>query len=309
MKDTSCLTAEMIIENEPSVQDIFRSGALETGWKDLDDMTGGFLPGELICVAGRHSMGSTGLVLSILNRVCVKEKKSCLYFSLAEDGRNLMSRLVANVSGNQAIFQPKYESQLKDTLGKVEKSPLYINEKAFFLKSIEKTCEKRIRKTTVDLVIIDYHQLIKTKRKEDSSIISVRLKRLARSMGCPVIVLCQLDPCIDLREDRRPLLSDLKSVGEMNHYADKILLLYREEYYNIDTDHTGVTEIFIAKNNYARRVGKVTLLHKGGGVFADAPKQNKLYCYRNDLCSMPGQSREGGRKAARGKRGKRFTSH
>ena len=161
MKNTSCLTSEMIIENEPSIHNIFRSGALETGFKDLDDMTGGFFPGELICVAGRHSMGSTGLVLSILSRICVKEKERCLYFALADDGRNIMSRLVANVSRNLAVFRSEYEHELKDTLGRIEKSPLYINETAFFLDDIEKTCEKQIDKTSIDLVIIDYHQLIK----------------------------------------------------------------------------------------------------------------------------------------------------
>ena len=275
MKNTSCLTSEMIIENEPSIHNIFRSGALETGFKDLDDMTGGFFPGELICVAGRHSMGSTGLVLSILSRICVKEKERCLYFALAGDGRNIMSRLVANVSRNLAVFRSEYEHELKDTLSRIEKSPLYINETAFFLDDIEKTCEKQIDKTSIDLVIIDYHQLIKTGKKEDSSLISVRLKQLARRIKCPIIVLCQLDHSIDLREDRRPILSDLKNVGEMNHYADKILLLYREDYYNIDTDNKGLAALFVVKNNYARRVGKVTLVHKGGGIFEDAPKQHK----------------------------------
>lgn len=275
MKNTSCLTSEMIIENEPSIHNIFRSGALKTGFKDLDDMTGGFFPGELICVAGRHSMGSTGLVLSILSRICVKEKERCLYFALADDGRNIMSRLVANVSRNLAVFRSEYEHELKDTLRIIEKSPLYINETAFFLDDIEKTCEKQIDKTSIDLVIIDYHQLIKMGKKEDSSLISVRLKQLARRIKCPIIVLCQLDQSIDLREDCRPILSDLKNVGEMNHYADKILLLYREDYYNIDTDNKGLAALFVVKNNYARRVGKVTLVHKGGGIFEDAPKQHK----------------------------------
>ena len=133
MKDTSCMTAEMLIENEPSIHDIFRSGAIKTGFKDLDDMTEGFFPGELICIAGRNSMGATGLALSILNRVCIKEGKRCLYFALAEDGRSIMSRLVANVSCNQDIFRPEHEDELKDTLRKIERSLLSINETAFFI--------------------------------------------------------------------------------------------------------------------------------------------------------------------------------
>ena len=267
MKNARCLSAKMLIKNESSIHDIFRSGVLKTGFKNLDNMTGGFFPGELICIAGRRSMGSTGLALSMVNGICVQEKKTCLYFSLAEDGRNLMSRLVANVSHNPFIFRPEYKVQLKDALHKVEKSPLYINETAFFVDTIEKTCEKQIRKAPVDLVIIDYHQLIRTGKNEDRAVISVRLKQLARYLRCPIIVLCQLDQSIDQRNDRKPLLSDLKNVGEMNHYADKVLLMYREDYYSIDTDNKGITEIYVVKNSYARSVGMITLLHHGDGIF------------------------------------------
>ena len=96
------------------------------------------------------------------------------------------------------------------------------------------------RKAPVDLVLIDYHQLIRTGKNEDRAVISVRLKQLARYLRCPIIVLCQLDQSIDLRNDRKPLLSDLENIGEMNHYADKVLLMYREDYYSIDTDNKGI---------------------------------------------------------------------
>ncbi len=105
--------------------------------------------------------------------------------------------------------------------------------------------------------------------------ISVRIKQLARSIKCPIVVLCQLDQSIDRRDDRRPLLSDLGCVGEMNHYADKVLLMYREDYYSTDTKDAGILQILVAKNNYAGRVGKVELLHKGGGIFVDIPKKHK----------------------------------
>lgn len=276
MKDTTCLTTEMLIENEQSIHNIFKSGAIKTGFRDIDDMTEGFFSGELICIAGRNSMGATGLALSILNRVCIGDGKRCLYFALAEDGRNIIRRLAANVSGNHDVFRPEHEDELKKTLRKIEMSLLSVNETAYFVKSIERTCEKQISKAPVDLVIVDYHQLIRTGKEDDRSLISVRLKQLARSIKCPIIVLCQLDPGIDRRDDRRPLLSDLGSVGEMNHYADKVLLLYREDYYSKDcyvagTKNEGILQILVAKNNYARRVGKVELSHKGGGIFDDIP--------------------------------------
>lgn len=275
MKETNCLTAEMLIENEPSIHNIFKSGGVTTGFKNLDGITEGFLPGELICIAGRNSMGATGLALCILNRVCIRDGKRCLYFALAEDGRNIISRLVVNVSNNQDIFRLEHEDELKETLRKIEKSPLSVNETAYFVNSIEKACEKQISKAPLDLVIIDYHQLIKIGKEEDRSLISVRLKQLARSIKCPIVVLCQLDQSIDRRDDRRPLLSDLGCVGEMNHYADKVLLMYREDYYNVDTPNARILQILVAKNNYARRVGKVVLFHKGCGIFEDIPKKHK----------------------------------
>ncbi len=236
MKNSCCLTTECVIKREPTIKNIFRSGAIMTGFDDLDDITGGFFPGELICLAGRYSMGSTGLALSILNRVCIKEKKRCFYFSLADGGRNIVSRLAAIVSHNQDIFRPEYEQELKDALKIIKKTPLYINEEAFFVDSIEKACKKLVKKKPIELVIIDHYQLVISRKKGDRSLISARLKRLARRIGCPVIVLCQLDSSIDHRDDHRPLLTDLISPGEMRYYSDKVLLLYREDYYSIDTN-------------------------------------------------------------------------
>ena len=105
--------------------------------------------------------------------------------------------------------------------------------------------------------------------------ISVCLKQLARRIKCPIIVLGQLDQRIDRRDDRRPRLSDLECVGEMNHYADKVLLMYREDYYNTDIADTGKLQILVAKNNYAKRVGKVELIHRGAGIFEDIPVKHK----------------------------------
>ncbi len=243
MKDTRCFTAKKATKLK----------ALKTGFRDLDAMTGGFFPGELICIAGRHSMGATGLTLSILRKVCVKEKNACLYFSLAESGRELVIRL------NE------------------KKAPLYLNETAFYIKTIEKTCKKKLKEDSIDLIVIDYYQLIKTKKDKDASLIPLRLKKLARNIKCPVIVLCQLDKSIDLRDDKRPLLSDLRSVSEMDQYADKVLLLYRDEYYNYDTDKKGTANVIVAKNNYGQGVGNVTLIHKGCGIFEDTLKNPRYF--------------------------------
>ena len=265
MKDKSFLTTKLLIKKEHSI----KAGEIRTGFRDIDMITGGFLPGELICIAGRHSMGATGLALGILNSACVKEKKTCLYFALAENGRDILTRLAADVSRDQDILRPEHKNKFKDTLKKIERSPLYINETAFLAGTIESTCKKMNSRTPVDLVIVDYHQLVRTGKEDDRSLVSARLKKIARSIGCPVIVLCQLDKSIDLREDRRPVLSDLRSIGETDNYADKVLLLYREDYYNINTGNAGKAEVFIAKNNNGRSVSMVSLLHKGGGIFVN----------------------------------------
>lgn len=266
MKDTSCLSMEYLIENEPSIKDIFRSGALMTGLKDLDNVTGGFAPGELICIAGRHSMGVTGLALSMVNRACIRGNKSCIYFTLAEDGRALMRRLVFNVSQNLSIYQPQNERMLRNILGKIERSHLFVNESAYTVSSIEKTIEKQMEKIDIDFVIIDYHQLIKGNTK-DRSLITLGLKKLARKIRRPVIVLCQLDNSIDKRDDHTPHLTDLRGVGEIDNYADKVLFLYRDDYYNMNSESKGQASIFVVKNTYAHKVGKVVMTHKGGGIF------------------------------------------
>ncbi|MCR4656469.1 MAG: AAA family ATPase [Lachnospiraceae bacterium] len=250
-----------------------KKDALMTGFKDLDSLTGGFGKGELICIAGRPSMGKTGFALSLLKKVCIEGGKSCLYFTLKEDSLPLMERIIAFSSGIavRSLYSPddKESAMLKKSLKIIEKAPLYINNSAYSIRGIIKTCRKLARKSRIDIVIIDYLQLIsaKDKKKSENSgeYIVSSLKLLARQLKCPVVVLSSLNRKTETRKDHRPMLSDLKDSGKLNCYADKILFLYRDEYYDIDTERKGVTDVIVAKNTAGGPVGIVSLVHKGEG--------------------------------------------
>ncbi len=211
---------------------------LNTGINDLDKMLGGLVNGEIVCIAGRRAMGKTGLALSIVKRACIKEGKTCLYFALAEDKAHIIKRLPD-----------------------AGEAPLYINDRAFSVKKIKKACKKLGKKNKIDLIVIDYLQLIWSKRGY-LTLVSNKLRKLARKLDCPIIVLCQLDYRIGSREDNRPVLSDLVHTGAMNDYADKVLFLHRDDYYNIDSDKKGILEVFVAKNVYGRNIGSVELAYK-----------------------------------------------
>ena len=223
---------------------------LMTGIDALDKKTGGFRPGEVICIAGRRSMGKTGLALSVLKRSCIEEKRPCLYFSLSEDKACLKGRLKEAFSDE-----------------KVRKAPFKIYENAFSTDEIEKVLKKRKKSKSPALVVIDHLQLI-AEKGENRTYISNRIRHIARKMKCPIVVLCQLDSDIDRRKDKRPILSDLRSIGEMDHYADKVMLLFREDYYDYDTEKKNVAEVFVAKNN-SGPIGAVALSHNGRGLFED----------------------------------------
>ena len=246
-----------------------------TGFKELDDLTGGFYRGELICIAGRPSMGKTGLVLSILDRACVNGEKNCLYFSLAENVECILMRMTAIASGEDPYTfrsnntdNPMFKVPMK----RIEKAEIYINDRAYTIRGIEKTCKKLSGKTCIDLVVVDYLQLVLEDghgiADTDISGIVNRLKQLARKLKCPVVVLSMLGRGVENREDHIPRITDLKEYGGLYCYSDKVIFIYRDDYYNIDTDKRGEAEIIVAKNNL-RHIGTVTLKHSWGGAFDD----------------------------------------
>ena len=148
----------------------------------------------------------------------------------------------------------------------VENTKLYINDRAYSVNEIEKTCIKLCDKIRIALVVIDYLQLI----RGDIPHVVNRLKQLTRGVTCPVVLLSSLGRSAENRKDHRPMMSDIKNYGRLDCYADKVLFLYRDDYYSIDTEKKGEAEIIVAKNT-GGLIGTVPLRHLGCGAFDDMP--------------------------------------
>ena len=239
---------------------------IRTGLEDLDSLTGGFRNGELICIAGRPAMGKTALSLKTVMTTCMRDGKTCLYFTLAETGVELMRRLVMMDARVNSYYWEKtldenlkkeIENGIKESAHIIGQTNLFINDNACRIGRIIKTCRQLNKDGKIDVVIVDYLQIIKNDGHSKNSEKSlVRLKKLAKEINCPVIVLSQLSRMVDRREDHRPLISDIPGTDFIEYHFDKILLLYRDDYYWDNNDEAGLADIIVARN-YSGDLGTV----------------------------------------------------
>lgn len=231
-----------------------------SGFFDLDKMTAGFQPGELIIVAARPSMGKTAFSLNLATHAAVAEKKSVAYFSVEMGKEQVMMRILASearISMSQLRCGNLNESawpKLINTAAKVSEVPFYIDDTSGISPfDIRAKCRRMKARHGLDLIIVDYLQLMSMKQKVESrerevSEISKMLKGLARELKIPVIALAQLNRGVEGRSDRRPMLSDLRESGSIEQDADVIMMLYREDYYDRDTPEIkGLAEVIIGK--------------------------------------------------------------
>ncbi len=253
---------------------------LDTGYPDLNFRTSGFKPGELIILAARPSVGKSTFALNICENVC-RNKKHAVLFSLEMGYDQLIMRMLSTfsglnlnniVSGNLSdndmalLFQAKHD---------IDNLPLYIDQSsASNLRDIKIKCQKLSREGKLDLIVIDYLQLLssgenKMNRVEEVSKISRGLKEMARTFNVPVLALSQLSRDIEKREDKTPNLADLRESGSIEQDADIVMFLHREEpkKENGEADtskriFTNKTEVIIAKNRQGM-TGDFKLLFKG----------------------------------------------
>jgi len=237
---------------------------LRTGFTKLDIMTGGLQKGDLIVVAGRPSMGKTAFVLDIMKN-SVKELKADnkigVLFSLEMTSEQLSLRLY---SSSLHVRNEHFKSGklIQEDFNRIEKysksfldvvKPLYSNANMVTsLQDIHMQCHEIKHKTGKDIgiIAIDYLQLMETQsdnRNIEFSKITRGLKMMAKSFDCPVVVLSQLSRAPEQRADHQPILSDLRESGSIEQDADLVLLLYRDEYYNSDSDQKGLADVIIAK--------------------------------------------------------------
>jgi replicative DNA helicase len=250
---------------------------LSTGLVDLDKITAGLQEGQLIIVAGRPSMGKTTIVMNMAEHVALSEKKAVAVFSMEMSGPQLAMRMIGSVGRvdqhqlRTATFKDDDWPRLVDAVGKLNEGPMYIDDTAGLNVLEVRSRTRRLHRQCggLALVVIDYLQLMsgtghggQENRATEIAEISRSLKSLAKELKVPVIALSQLNRSVDARQDKRPIMSDLRESGAIEQDADVILFIYREEVYNATPENAGVAELIVAKQRNGP-VGKVPLTFLG----------------------------------------------
>jgi len=230
-----------------------------SGIRDLDAKTSGFQKGDMILIAARPSMGKTTFALNIAEHAALVENRSVVIFSLEMSKEQLAYKLLcseANVdmlklrTGN--LDDDDWERIARAT-GPLSKAKIFIDDTAgLSVMEMRSKCRKIKMEHGIDLILIDYLQLMSgssgsESRQQEVSEISRSIKALAKEMQCPVIALSQLSRAPEQRADHRPMLSDLRESGSIEQDADLVMFLYRDEYYNKETEEKGIGECIIAK--------------------------------------------------------------
>lgn len=232
---------------------------IPTGFLDLDYRTAGMQPSDLVLIAARPSMGKTAFVLNIAQHVAFKENDTVAIFSLEMSKEQLVNRLLSlesNVNSQHirtgSLSDSEWE-KLIESAGVIGKSNLIIDDTpGISISELRSKCRKYKLEHNLKMIIIDYLQLMTGSGKSDSrqqeiSDISRSLKSLARELHVPVLALSQLSRAVEQRPDHRPMLSDLRESGAIEQDADVVMFIYRDDYYNKDSEMKGIAEIIIAK--------------------------------------------------------------
>jgi len=248
-----------------------------TGFTDLDRMTSGLQPGDLVIVAGRPSMGKTALAINIAENVAMDSKLPVAIFSMEMGATQLAMRMLGSVGKlNQqdlrtGRLQDDDWGRLTHALGKLNDAPIHIDESAALSALELRARSRRLHRQNngLGLIVVDYLQLMSSNagkasenRATEISEISRSLKSLAKELQVPVIALSQLNRSLEQRPNKRPVMSDLRESGAIEQDADLILFIYRDEVYNSDSQDKGKAEIIIGKQRNGP-IGMVALAFRG----------------------------------------------
>ena len=249
---------------------------LATGLSDLDEMTSGLQPSDLVIVAGRPSMGKTTLVMNMAEHAAIKAEKPVLVFSMEMPADSLAMRMMSSLG---RIDQHRIRTgklvdddwpRVTSAVHMLSEAPLFIDDTPALSPSEMRTRARRLAKEhgALGLIVVDYLQLMKApgfsadNRTAEISEISRSLKSLAKELQVPVIALSQLNRSLEQRADKRPVMSDLRESGAIEQDADLICFIYRDEVYNEDSPDKGTAEIIIAKQRNGP-IGKVRVAFIG----------------------------------------------
>jgi replicative DNA helicase len=230
-----------------------------TGFKEFDIKTSGLHPGDLVVVAGRPSMGKSAFVACLAENVAVEQNQGVGFFSLEMSKEQLVQRFLcaqAKVDAHKVrtgFLLPTDWPHLTSAAGRLSEAPLFIDDTpAMNIFELRARARRMRSHHDIKLVIVDYLQLMRGHRRPESrqqeiSQISQALKSLAKELAVPVIAVSQLSREVEKREDHRPRLSDLRESGAIEQDADLVALLFREDYYQPDSDKKGIAELNVAK--------------------------------------------------------------
>ncbi|MDR3443322.1 MAG: replicative DNA helicase [Legionella sp.] len=249
---------------------------LATGLSDLDEMTSGLQPSDLVIVAGRPSMGKTTLVMNMAEHAAIKSGKPVLVFSMEMPSDSLAMRMMSSLGriDQHKIRTGKLDDddwpRVTSAVHMLSEAPLFIDDTPALSPSEMRARARRLAKEhgSVGLIVVDYLQLMKIpgfnaeNRTAEISEISRSLKSLAKELQAPVIALSQLNRSLEQRADKRPVMSDLRESGAIEQDADLICFIYRDEVYNEDSPDKGTAEIIIAKQRNGP-IGKVRVAFIG----------------------------------------------
>lgn len=230
-----------------------------TGYRDLDELTGGFQKSDLIILAARPSMGKTGLALGIAYGAALQNRRHVGIFSLEMAAEQLVTRLLSTETGIDTHdlrlrrFPQNKLPNLSNAFGRLSEAPIYIDDGAgATVMDIRSKARRLQAEEGLDLLIIDYLQLMSGRRSDsrvnEISEISRGLKGIARELNIPVIALSQLSRAVEQRVDHRPMLSDLRESGAIEQDADIVMFIYREDRYTETPAEPNVAEVIIAKH-------------------------------------------------------------
>lgn len=248
---------------------------IATGYHDLDEMTSGLQPSDLVIIAGRPSMGKTMLATNIGEHVAIKERKPVLIFSMEMPGEAIVMRLLSSLC---RIDQLRIRTgklldedwpRISSTVSVLSDSPFFIDDTPALSPAELRARARRVAKEhgQLGLIIVDYLQLMQVpgsneNRTAEISEVSRSLKSLAKELKVPVIAISQLNRSLEQRADKRPVMSDLRESGAIEQDADLIAFIYRDEVYNDNSPEKGTAEVIIAKQRNGP-IGKVRLTFLG----------------------------------------------
>src|SRR5512132_158847 len=277
---------DLLKESFERITQLYEAGAdvtgVASGFRDLDRLTSGFQPGNLVIVAARPSMGKSALGLCIAANIAIRHQVPVALFTLEMSKAEVTQRLMCSEAKVESQrlrsgkLAPDDWPRLTAACDRLAKAPIYVDDTGSItmMEIRSKARRLKMREPGLGLVIVDYLQLMTSgasveNRVQEVSQISRQLKVLARDLDVPVLAMSQLSRAVEQRHDKRPILSDLRESGAIEQDADLVFFIYRDEYYNEETDQQGLAEVICAKHRNGPTGSEKVSFLKRYAKFAD----------------------------------------